>query len=37
MQDAIEASKAQITQFRQVMGGDTNRPVQAVNARLILQ
>lgn len=37
LKQPIQASKAQINQFRQVMGGDTNRPVQAVNARIILQ
>ncbi len=37
LKQPIEASKAQISQFRKVMGGDTNRPVQPVNARVILQ
>ena len=37
MQQPIEASSTQIAQFRDVMHGDTNRPVQAVNARVILK
>ncbi len=37
MKSPIEASKAQIAQFRKVMGGDTNRPVQPINARIIVQ
>lgn len=37
LKQPIEASTAQINQFRKVMAGDTNRPVQPVNARVILQ
>ncbi|MCJ8319495.1 MAG: carbonic anhydrase family protein [Colwellia sp.] len=37
LKDTIKASKAQINKFRTVMGTDTNRPVQPINARVILQ
>ena len=37
LKDTIEASQAQIDKFRNVMGTDTNRPVQPINARVILQ
>ena len=37
MKDAISASKAQIEKFAKTMGGATNRPVQATNARVILR
>jgi len=37
MKDAITASKAQIEKFAKTMGGATNRPVQATNARVILR
>ncbi len=37
LKDTIEASQAQIDKFRKVMGTDTNRPVQPINARVILQ
>jgi carbonic anhydrase len=37
LKDSIEASQAQIDKFRKVMGTDTNRPVQPINARVILQ
>jgi carbonic anhydrase len=32
----MEMSKEQIEKFRKLMGGDTNRPVQPINARMIL-
>ena len=37
MKNPVSASKAQIDHFRTTMGGDTNRPVQSVNARTILK
>ncbi|MEW6997265.1 carbonic anhydrase [Colwelliaceae bacterium BS250] len=37
LKDTIEASQAQIDKFHQVMGTDTNRPTQPINARVILQ
>ncbi|SNZ02178.1 carbonic anhydrase [Persephonella hydrogeniphila] len=36
MTTEMEMSKEQIEKFRKLMGGDTNRPVQPVNARMIL-
>ncbi len=32
----MEMSKEQIQKFRKLMGGDTNRPVQPLNARMIM-
>ena len=37
LKDTVEASQYQIDKFRQVMGTDTNRPIQLINARVILQ
>jgi carbonic anhydrase len=37
LKTAVEASKAQIKKFHQLMGTDTNRPTQAINARVILR
>ena len=37
LKQPVEASPAQIEQFRKVMHHDNNRPVQPLNARLILQ
>lgn len=37
LKDTVEASQYQIDKFRQVMGTDTNRPLQPINARVILQ
>ncbi|NRA69649.1 MAG: carbonic anhydrase family protein [Gammaproteobacteria bacterium] len=37
LKDPIEASPSQIKQFRKMMHGNTNRPVQPINARVILQ
>lgn len=37
LKDTIEASKVQIDKFRRVMGIDTNRPLQALNARVVLK
>ncbi|WP_456400605.1 carbonic anhydrase [Persephonella sp.] len=37
MEEELEMSKEQIEKFRKVMGGDTNRPVQPLNARIILE
>ncbi|MEW6729112.1 MAG: carbonic anhydrase family protein [Pseudomonadota bacterium] len=34
MTEPLEVSKAQVERFRTLMGGDTNRPVQPLNARL---
>jgi carbonic anhydrase len=34
MTEPLEVSKAQVEKFRNLMGGDTNRPVQPLNARL---
>lgn len=34
MTEPMEVSKAQVEKFHSLMGGDTNRPVQPVNARL---
>ncbi|WP_461830086.1 carbonic anhydrase [Aquifex sp.] len=36
MVEEVELSKEQIEKFRKLMGGDTNRPVQPLNARVIL-
>ncbi|PHR83297.1 MAG: carbonic anhydrase [Colwellia sp.] len=37
LKDTIEASKAQIDKFSKVMGTNTNRPTQPINARIVLQ
>jgi len=37
MKQPINASKAQINKFVNTMGGATNRPVQPINARIILK
>ncbi|WDE08773.1 carbonic anhydrase family protein [Thalassomonas viridans] len=37
MQEPLQASSTQIEKFRSVMPGDTNRPVQSVNARVVLR
>jgi carbonic anhydrase len=37
MKEAIAVSKAQIDAFRQAVGSPNNRPVQPVNARVVLQ
>lgn len=37
MQQPVTASKAQIAQFVRVLGHPNNRPVQALNARLVLK
>ncbi|MBK3331479.1 carbonic anhydrase family protein [Persephonella atlantica] len=37
MKEEMELSKEQIQKFRELMGGDTNRPVQPLNARMILE
>ncbi len=37
LKEPVEASTAQIEKFHKLMGGDTNRPVQPVNARVILR
>lgn len=37
MKDALTASKEQIEAFKKTMHGPNNRPLQAVNARMILQ
>ncbi|NPA57876.1 MAG: carbonic anhydrase family protein [Aquificae bacterium] len=37
MEEELEMSKEQIEKFRKLMGGDTNRPVQPLNARVILE
>ena len=37
MQEAVTVSKAQIDAFRQAVGYPNNRPVQPVNARVVLQ
>ncbi len=37
MKKIASASKQQIDKFSQVMGHDTNRPVQSVNARVVLK
>ncbi len=36
MVNEMELSKEQINKFRKLMGGDTNRPVQPLNARMIM-
>ena len=36
MKEAVEVSEEQVKKFKHVMHGDTNRPVQPVNARPIL-
>jgi carbonic anhydrase len=37
MKKPVFVSKAQIDAFKKVMGHDNNRPLQAVNAREILE
>lgn len=37
MEEEMEMSKEQIEKFRKIMGGDTNRPVQPLNARMIME
>lgn len=37
MKFPIEASKEQIEQFKKVVGHDNNRPVQPINARIVVQ
>nr|AVN84966.1 carbonic anhydrase [uncultured bacterium] len=37
MEEEMELSKEQIEKFRKLMGGDTNRPVQPLNARMIME
>lgn len=37
MKEVVEASKAQIEAFKATMHGANNRPLQAINARIILQ
>ncbi len=37
VKEPVEASKAQIDKFYKLMGGATNRPVQPVNARVVLR
>ncbi|WP_457643407.1 carbonic anhydrase [Persephonella sp.] len=37
MKEEMELSKEQIEKFRKLMGGDTNRPVQPLNARIIME
>ncbi|WP_457641253.1 carbonic anhydrase [Persephonella sp.] len=37
MEEEMEMSKEQIEKFRRVMGGDTNRPVQPLNARIVIE
>lgn len=37
MKEAFTVSKAQIDAFRQAVGFPNNRPVQPVNARVVLQ
>ncbi|TWX64775.1 carbonic anhydrase family protein [Colwellia demingiae] len=37
LKDTIEASQEQIDKFHNVIGTDTNRPTQPINARVILQ
>lgn len=37
MKNPVSASKAQLETFKQVMHHDNNRPVQAINARSVLQ
>lgn len=37
LKDSIEASQNQINKFHEVMGTDTNRPIQPINARVILK
>ncbi|WP_353573172.1 carbonic anhydrase family protein [Candidatus Albibeggiatoa sp. nov. BB20] len=37
MKNPITASKAQIEQFQKVMGHANNRPIQPINARVVLQ
>jgi len=37
MKKKLEMSKEQIEKFRKLMGGDTNRPVQPLNARVIMK
>jgi len=37
MKNSVEVSKKQIDKFKQVLGHDTNRPIQPINARPVLQ
>lgn len=37
MKDSVEVSKEQVEKFKHVLGHDTNRPIQAINARPVLQ
>lgn len=37
MKDSVTASQAQIDKFTQVMGHPTNRPVQPIHARIVVQ
>ena len=37
MVEEMELSKEQIEKFRKLMGGDTNRPVQPLNARMVMK
>lgn len=37
LKNTIEASQAQIDKFHNVMGTDTNRPIQPINARIVLK
>jgi len=37
MKNSVEVSKEQIEKFKHVLGHDTNRPIQPINARLVLQ
>jgi len=37
MQEPLQVSPEQIKKFRSVMPGDTNRPVQSINARVVLR
>jgi carbonic anhydrase len=37
LKDTIEASQEQIDKFHDVIGTDTNRPTQPINARVVLQ
>ncbi|WP_281557876.1 carbonic anhydrase [Thalassomonas sp. RHCl1] len=37
MQEPLQASDKQIEKFRKMMPGDTNRPLQSVNARVVLR
>jgi len=37
MKDSLEASKQQIEKFTQLIGHDNNRPIQPLNARVLLE